>query len=269
MAIVISSDLVLNEQQALEYPLTHARIGYKNIITAASIAGDNTDAGSSVLALTNDFTNERWVMASGATTAFEITGTSGQQANYFAIASHNLGTIGASIAIQRFNGSAYETVSDSNPADNSSLMLLFEATSADSWRVVISGQSAQPEIGIVRLGETLDMQRPIYGGHNPVTLNRSITKREAVTEAGQFVGNVVVRRGFETAYSWNNLSASWYRSQFDPFARHALTKPFFIAWRPMDHPNEVGFGMATDAPRPSNQGVRDLMTVSMNFRGLG
>lgn len=268
MAVHISSSMVIGAFPDI-FPLTHARIGYRNIVRTADVITSGTAAEASFLSLQNDFTNEAWV-ADSLSSSITIDAGSAQTVDYIGIASHNLGSAGHVVNVEySFNDEDYVLVDEFVPTDDSAIMSLFNRISARYWRISISGGNTAAQIAILYFGEALAMQRPIYGGHNPVTLNRSITKREAVTESGQFVGNVVVRRGFETAYSWSNLSADWYRENFDPFAIHALSMPFFIAWRPQDYPGEVSFGMATDEPRPSNQGVRDLMSVSMNFRGLG
>ena len=267
MAVHISSSMVIGSFPEI-FPLTHARIGYRNIVRTADVTVSGTSPETSFLSLQNDFTNEAWEADSLSSTV-TIDAGSAQRVDYTGIASHNLGSAGHVVSIEySFDATNWVLVNEFTPVDDSPTMSLFSRISARYWRINISGGSEPAQIAILYFGEALAMQRPIYGGHGPITLNRSITKREAVTESGQFVGNVVVRRGVTATYSWNNLTAAWYRSDFDPFALHALSKPFFIAWRPEPYPQEVAFGMAVDQPSPQNIGTRDLMSVSMQVRGL-
>lgn len=265
----------------MSQPMTHARIGYENIIRPETILEISTAEGYSAQALFNDFPNEKWSPGGGFPQLLVEDPLPGgpvfgrTPVGYIGIAGHNLGDINGELGIFGTDDLVtYDTLAfATNISSNDPIFLLFGPVEYGAYAVQFTyGDGADTsipiEIGILKVGPVLEMQRPIYGGHNPITLNRSITKRETVTETGQFIGNVVVRRGLTTTFQWQNLSADWYRENFDPFAEHALTKPFFIAWRPLSFPNEVAFCMATDQPRPQNQGVRDLMSVSMQVRGL-
>lgn len=250
------------------FPLKHARIGWRNIMRNGDVSVSSTATSFSALALENNFTNEAW-RSDGVDGTITVDAGSATNVDYVGIAAHNLGDTQHAIEVQySFDDSTWVTVDDFTVPDNSPIMALFSRISARYWRVRFVGGNEPPQVAILYIGEALAMQRPIYGGHGPVTLNRSISKQSSITESGQFIGNIVKRRGQTTTYDWSNLSADWYRENFDPFAEYSLSAPFFIAWRPADHPDEVAFAMATDQPRPQNQGVRDLMSVSMQVRGL-
>jgi len=148
-------------------------------------------------------------------------------------------------------------------------MFLFERERKNRWRIRITGDTV-PTIGVIFIGRTLEMQRAIYGGHSPITLSR-VTKRTPVnSESGNNLGLSVVRRGVSTSFSWNNLTAQWYRNNFDPFVRYATQSAgtFFIAWRPSKYPNEVGYcWVDANDITPSNNGTRNLMDVTMPVKG--
>ena len=59
MAVHISSSMVIGAFPEI-FPLTHARIGYRNIVRTAEVTVSGTSPETSFLSLQNDFTNEAW-----------------------------------------------------------------------------------------------------------------------------------------------------------------------------------------------------------------
>jgi hypothetical protein len=118
------------------------------------------------------------------------------------------------------------------------------------------------------MGQALTMQRRIYQGHTPLTLSRDTELSNNVSEGGQYLGRSIIRKGASTSAQWTHLNASWYRANFDPFVKSARTNPFFIGWRPLQYPNELGFVWTDSDIAPQNTGPRDFMSVGVNFRGL-
>ena len=99
-------------------------------------------------------------------------------------------------------------------------------------------------------------------------LGRTISKRPNVSAGGVFLGSSTVRKGVSTSFNWDNLTAAWYRANFDPFVLAAETTPFFIAWNSEEFPKEVGYGWTNETITPSNTGTRDFMSVSMTVNGV-
>lgn len=261
--IYISSDLYLHlgeTEPALKYP----RIGYKNNASAASAT--STKAGYTAAAVLNDFTYERWA-PSISPASLVLEAASVEDINYVAIGAHTL--TGFNVLVERsINGADYTTVYEFIPTTNKAIMILFDKTPGKYIRITITGTgTGTPEIGVVYFGETLVMQRSIYSGHTPITLARETDKTPHVSEAGEFLGATIIRKGYASSYAFNNLTAEWYRENFEPFVEHAITRPFFIAWKPDDFISEVVLGWTAGDIKPANTGVRDLMSVSFDVRG--
>lgn len=146
------------------------------------------------------------------------------------------------------------------------LFLSDSAVSVKRIRVTITGSGALV-LGVVSAGVALQMQRPIYKGHEPGTLSRVTEYQSTESEGGQWLGRNVIRQGLKTAYNWRNLSAAWLRQYFDPFVDAARSSPFFIAWNPLEFPREVVYAWTTGDVAPSNAGPRDLMSATVNVRG--
>lgn len=269
MPVIISPNMILGGAPGAlpPFPLTHAMIGYQSICTASNVIASSEAAGCPASDAVNIFTNEYWrpnVMPA----TWTVDAGTGVDTDYIGIAAHTLGTSAASVAIEySTNGVDWTELYNFAPANNAPIMLIYETITARYWRLSVTGATA-PRIGVVYIGQMLQMQRPIYGGHSPITLSRNTTIYNQLTDAGQFTARSITRQGNSGSYAWKNLTADWYRQYFDPFVRAARRVPFFIAWRPITFPTEVGFVWTTSDIKPSNMGVRDLMEVSMEVAGV-
>lgn len=269
MTVVISPSITPGDYT---YPLTHARIGYDNFVPTSTVTFSSEQAEYPADAIQRETTFERW-QPTGTTSEYLVIdqGASGVgAASYLGIAAHTLGSAGATVEIAHsVDNSSYTVVETLEPANNGAIMFIFPEVESRYWRVRVVTASFAPEIGVVYIGSVLEMQRPIYGGHSPITLSRQTERRPTKSQKGQWLGVSLVRHGLQSSYNWKHLTAAWYRSTFDPFVQAARSKPFFIAWRPADYPQEVVYGWLPPSNdiQPSNMGIRDLMDVSMSVEG--
>ncbi|MCH8172658.1 MAG: hypothetical protein IIA70_05030 [Proteobacteria bacterium] len=155
------------------------------------------------------------------------------------------------------------------PVTDAPILFLDVSLSRRYWRITLTGVGDPPKIAVIYIGEVLVVQRSIYGGHSPAVLSRDTTLYQNMSDGGQFLGQYVKRRGVNGNVSLRHLKAGWYRANFDPFVKAAREFPFFFAWRPVDWPLEVAYGWADADIRPSNMGIRDLMQVNFDFKGVG
>lgn len=263
MAVVISSAMVASETTAI--PLTHARIGYHKV--SGTISASTEASGFLASSADNELTYSHW-KPSALPAWWEITLDTAEEVNYFGIAAHTLGTNSTAIKAQYHDGTSWVDIDETLPADDSTIMFIFDNVFSSRFRVYLTG-SAVPKIGVIYIGKLLEMQRAIYGGHSPINLSRITVTRPNSSERGQWLGRSIVRSGLTGDFSWSNLTAEWYREYFDPFVEHARTKPFFIAWRPATFPKEVAYVWTSRDITPSNSGRRNLMDVSFSAGGLG
>jgi len=266
--IVVSPSLVEQGDHAdgRGYPLNHARIGWQTITRDAILTVSSETAGFPGAALSNPMTYERWRPASVPAWAAWDAGAP-VEIDYIGIASHTLGSSGATFAIEYSDDNAtWTTLETVQPADDRAIMMLFPPVTARYW--VIRIYDAVPSVGVVYIGRVLEMQRGLYGGHSPGTLSRQTDIMPNRSEGGQFLGRSIIREGYATSYDWDNLTAAWYRQWFDPFVESARKYPFFIAWYPLKFPSEVLYAWCNDDIRPRNQGVRDLMSVGFSVEAI-
>jgi hypothetical protein len=275
MPVIISDNLVVPSSSGLPpFPLSNARIGYQSIVTEDNITATSQAAGFPVVGVTNGLTYEQWraeVDEFGASDSFIVVELDAPtDADYFGIAGHNLSNVGGVIQVQySFDGDTWITLQELSPGDNSPIMLLFATITASFWRLHVTTINGQPSIGVIKIGEALSMQRPIYGGVTPVTMARQTDYQNNRSETAQFLGRTAIRRGINVSLSWRHLTSGWYRQFFEPFALFAREEAFFLAWRPDRFPREVGYFWTTNDITPTNMGIRDYMEVSLELQGLG
>ena len=240
-------------------PLSHARIGWNNLLNAAS----DTSAANAL----SPNTFQRWTSASGTMQAtFQPTGIA--TIDYVAIAGHNLGSVGASLIIATAPTVAgtFTDVAAINPSNDDALMFLIPRDdSVADVRLTITGGTNR-EIAVVHAGLALQMYQPIYGGHTPQDLAPVTEYQSSISESGQFLGRRIIRKGSQTTFAWQHLDPIWYRERFKPFQESARLLPFFIKWRPDLYETTI-YNHATADIAPSNMGGHDLMAVSMPVRG--
>jgi len=266
MPVIIANEILLSPELQ-EQPLNNARIGWNTITRTGTPSASSSANNSLVLAPANGLTYQFWQPVS-LPAWWQIDNGSPIEIDYVGIAAHEFGSNGNLIEIQYSDDEdTWTTVADANPNDNRPLMFLFEAVTARYWRVLIDSGTA-PRVGVIYVGKVLQMQRAIYGGHSPITLSRDTEIRPNTSEGGQWLGRSIIRDGVSTSFNWSNLKAAWYRSNFDPFVKSARRFPFFIAWRPLKYPNEIGYVWTSGDITPQNSGTKDYMDVSLPVSGL-
>lgn len=248
-------------------PLNHARILYSPITGTVTAGGTNGDYA------TNDYTFQRW--ACGALTAtWNLVTAADASVDTVFIAAHNLGSTGSTVAISTAAtvGGAHTTRATITPTDDSAIAAMFNnvgvAYTVREVKLTITGASALAEIGIIRAGVALQMERPVYGGIQPIGLTRLVETRHSISETGQWLGRTIQRQASRTAMPWQNLTAAWYRSNFAPFALTLPQTPFGLIQNPSKMPESVAWCWTDETPQPENMGTRDLMAVSLNITGL-
>src|SRR5699024_10264796 len=122
-----------------------------------------------------------------------------QLINAVGIAGHNLATRGVEIALDLLVGGAWVEAVSIVPSDNGPILFLFPPTEVAEIRFRLAGDNA-PFVAVVYTGMTLDMMRPIYGGHSPGDLSRKTIIIGSRSEGGQSLGWQVQREGTETQY---------------------------------------------------------------------
>lgn len=261
MSVFIGSGLVLSSINPDDPgAANYARIGYQTYGRTGTWAASTEAVDRPALQLKYAQTTKFW-QPTASTSWVKLDIGSAETVDY-------VGLVGMYAGIQidleySFDDVSWTTVDSRIPANNDAIMYLFSEVTARYWRLSFSG--GIPSLAVAYVGQALVMQRGVYGGHSPAKLSRSTGYTTNITETGQFAGRSIVKKGYNTSISWDNLTANWYRANFDPFVKSARSYPFFIAWRPSTFPDEIVYAWTNSDIKPTNQGQRDLMDVSVDM----
>jgi len=274
MSLVLSSGMLLSAADGLTYPAKNPRIGYHNLLTAATtiLTSTTVPPGMEKENLTDYFSWTYWRSANYPAT-LTIDAGSAQDVDYVGIAGHTLFSDQSSVKVEySTNATTWtECVSPFYPASNAPLMFIFSAVTARYFRVTLAavgGGTLPAAIGVLNIGQTLVIPHSLYVGHTPITMRKITDIRPNKTEAGQWIGRSVIRRGNSASVELTHLSADWYRSNFQEFVDHAINYPYFFSWRPDEYPREVGFGWTDEDIIPQLTGPGDMMSVSFEITGI-
>lgn len=263
MATVISSSLVLTQQPDTS---NAGRLCWQNLVNAGNIAASSQAAGYPITNAANPSTAYLW-QATG-TAQQDIDVTFSQEVDYIGFARHNL-VLGSEVRIQVKFGSTYITIVDWTLVPQTQAPLfLFNLASPAGVRLSIRNNTVAPRIAVLYCGLSTALQRNIYVGHTPITYGRHVETVGGYSESGQYLGEIVRREGRSTTVALQNLTASWYREELDPFFAARPRVPAFWAWRPSTYPGETAFAWIKGNPRPVNQRNNGMMSVSFDLEGI-
>ena len=249
-------------------PLNHSRIGHSTWTRIGTASASSEEANFPSDAPLNELTYEFW-RPTALPATWTLDAVLPSYADYIGIAAHTLGSSSCTVTIQSSpDNSTWTNIDSLTPTDDSPIMFLFDEVLARYYRLSITGGADMPSVGVVYVGQTLDMMRPCFGGLTPINLSRNSVIRPNKSEGGQWLGRSVIRQGTSMSVSYKNLDGDWLRTYFQPFMIDAISYPFFYAWRPDNYPDACGYVWTTKDIVPSNQGVNSLMQVGWDMQGI-
>lgn len=183
------------------------------------------------------------------------------------IAAHNLWSGGGRITFEHDSNAddTFTSIGSVEPTDNSPIMFIFEPITSARWRITVD-RGVLPEIGVFRIGDALQMERPFYGGFSPSRMARNTEVIGNISGSGELLGRSKKRTTLTGSYQWQNLTYAWVRANLDGprgLIQAMEAEPCFIAWRP-SVTQDVDYVMRGQATPPQAQGTRDLWSFSMS-----
>lgn len=270
MSIILSRDIVLTDASVEDPNACH--IGYRTLIARSNITADYAEQFYPIENVVTPATNLFWRSISLNEQYITIAAGLNSGVDYVGFANHNFGSAGIAYQAEASDdGETWEPISDEIiPDSDAPHVQVFPLAAHAFYRIRLTPTgTVYPRIAVLYLGKMLVMQRRTYVGHTPITMGRETTISNNRSETGQFLGRVVRREFLQTSFSFKDITPEWYRSYFDDFAEASRTTPFFIAWRPLDYPLEVGYCWATDDIVPKNQRNNGMMSFGFKVQGIG
>lgn len=270
MPIFISEDLWLSGGLDDGYiNANNPRIGYHNLVVYGGVSADSEDPQYPAYNIANPATNLWWQATDDEETHVYF---SFQPAvwNYFGIAGHNLSGAIYQMQWRADEGDPWQDVIDEfSPGDNSAIVHIFENIVSGFARLkIIPAAGVPPKISVVYIGEYLTLPGRTYVGHKPINYARNTTVASGMSERGDFLGRVTQRTVLSNTLKQDNCPPDYYRSYIHPFALHAEVLPFFMAWRPAQYPDEVGFCWATNNIQMENSHANGFVRFDINVNAI-
>lgn len=160
--------------------------------------------------------------------------------NMAAIAAHNLGTAGAQVVPQYWDGSAWQAFGAAqDPTDDQVIVWLSDDVEADQFRWVVSDNGTAtiaPLVGVGFFGRAYRFDQKFWTGYNeaiyPTTVNLAANRSGA-----HVLGTSIVSRGSAIQWDLQHLDpTTLYSADFAAFVdTFNAGKGFFAAWRPDDY----------------------------------
>jgi hypothetical protein len=248
------------------YSLDNARILHSgNWATGQTVTANTPVAGYTANSVMNSLTYERY-KPSVIPAEVRYTWGAAKSIATVCVAAHTLS--GYDVAVQYWTGAAWaNVVAATTIPDNSPIMWIFLAQSATQFRIYISAGPGLPEVGVMQMGNLMQLPISIFGNHLPIEYGRQTMLRSNKSDTGEFLGRTKQRVMLAASASWQYLPRTWVDTYWEGFQQAVESEPFFIAWRPSDS-QSVGYCQVDEVPSAQFMGVVDYMTATVNLRGL-
>lgn len=201
---------------------------YRNLLAEGTLANIAAPAGAPRANAVTESTFDFW-LADADPQVLQTTLAGAETADCAFFAAHSLGSTGATITVQYFDGSLWQTQAVATPADDQPFAMIWPARSATGWGVQISGGLAQ--IGVAWVGQRLVIPGGVLPDYAPVWASRVITKLSGASRRGQWFGQRTERTGAKLSASFMPIPHSFALNDLRAFRDHYNEGRAFV-WAP-------------------------------------
>lgn len=246
------------------YPLDHPRIGANPV--SGSATASTSAVGFDAAFAANSQTTQYWKPTAVSSTWGLTFATS--QISYFGIAAHNLGSVGATVLFQTWNGTAWVTRATHIPTDDSPIFFLLTPLMTD--RVQLFFLNAIPTIGIISVGDVTEFpQKAMYTGSAAFNRTTQDVFSTTISDGGQALDRFVTRRPVSVKMTVDHLSEAWVDAALQPIIDYMRLKPVFIADRPSMFPKSVAYAYTMTPIIPERKIPNANVAMGVNFELVG
>jgi hypothetical protein len=245
---------------ATPWPMMHARILHTAV--AGTITASTEVEGFEALNAGSPNTYSYW-QPSETPASWEIDFGAAVSIDAVGIAAATLA--GRVVEVDTYAGGSWTERISCSPADDSALLMLFEAVSAEKVRVRIEG--TVPVVGVIYAGQALVMPVREFAKMGPMRHSPRTEFAQNLSEGGQWLGRSVARIAKAASFGWDYLPASFVDGAFVAFQKAARTRPFFLASLPSIAAAECHFAWVKADIVPARMGVRGYYTVGFDATG--
>lgn len=170
---------------------------WKNYVTAAGLVADGEDIDYPVTNLGNPQTWSKWKSDTADPQYLELSISGDEMVDGIGIVGHNFGSGHIAVTIEGItadDGADWAVVGELSPGDDAPILAQFEPNYYAGIRLYLEPDAVPPEAAIVYAGPTLRVIEGIPPGHAPLPQAREINMLGGLSEAGDFLGDVITSR---------------------------------------------------------------------------
>jgi hypothetical protein len=217
---------------------------YQNLLATATITNSTLPTTAPRANAVNESTFDYWQPTAVPDTLRMVAGAS-QAADGAFFAAHTLGTAGATLTVQYYDGATWQTQASYSPTSNKPFGFIWPSRSATAWGIQISGAVAQ--VGVVWIGPRLVIPGGVTPGYVPIWAARRIEKYAGVSRRGQFFGQRIERAGARLQPNFMDVPYSYALTTLSGFRDHYNEgKAFVWASAPGVFPDDAAYVWAPD-----------------------
>lgn len=256
------------------FPLNHARILYDNLLLNYDGVSINSGTNGAYTLVPNTYKGWEFTHDGSSTFSWIVELPANVDMDTFCIGAHNISSISGTVEIFYDTDAAiggFISVGTATPSDSRPIMMHLSST-VSVRRVQVSITSSVAgyvKIGYISAGVALQLQRPFFSGHTPITMADNTVYRNNMTDGGEFTSRSIIRKGFSNNVTLDNVDRTWIQNYFLDFKEVSKEYLYFIAWNLLEYPNEVGLCMTGGDISLQFSGTRDLMSINWSQTGHG
>lgn len=270
MAIVTTPSLIVSPP--FDYEPFHPLVGWVSLVTRSNVSADSENASYPASNLANISTNLRWESDSLDEQLVTLTDINGV-ADYVGIARHNFGTGEVLVAVEGIlsaPGEDWETlIGPVQLADDAPAVLRFAKATYSSIRLRLTPDNIKPRCAVMYCGTLTPIKPGILPGYVPLPRALSAEAIDGTSESGEHLGSIITGATLASSAQFRDIDPDFYTLMLKPFIAAANRKaPFFFAWSPEAHPDEVAFAWLKSSAQPLVNRSTEEIDLTLDMGGL-
>ncbi len=244
-------------------------ICYANLIEDATVTVTSEATG---FAKENayDWRGSDWWQAGAAGTVY-LTADFGsaQTFDYWAVGLHDLndnaGTIKPQYSTDNFAADTNDFDTAQTPSNSNFIVQQVTSRNVRYGRFEIASTGSASNIGHLAFGQALTLPSPIETGFRPALLGRDHKILNNITEAGNYTGSSIQRKGYTVEIIQTLVTPAWVDANWEALMDHIQIKPFLFVWDLENRPTEAAYCRAIDID-PPKYAMPNFMSFSIKCK---
>lgn len=244
------------------YNLEHPRILWSSVTRRGSVAASTEATGFEAINAATATEFDSWKPTAMPAT-WTLTFDASEDVNALAIETHTLGTSGATVTVQEWNGSTWDDIVAATPDDDEPIAFLFGLRNTDRLRLSLTGATA-PQIAVVHVSQAIECPQRVYmGAATPINMALRTEFSTNTSVKGKFIGRSVEYSKNENAFRLEHVTEYWVQNTLFPFIKDAREYPYFLLEQPHGRPQAISYRMQDSDIVPERMGIKSLMRVEL------